>query len=384
VNVTTTTRLPAVPFVALDRLHRTIAPELTAAFERVLASSAFVLGEEVAAFEHEWATYCGTRHCVGVASGTAALSIALSAAGVGPGDEVVVPAHTFVATALAVVQAGATPVFCDVDAGTGLIDPASAAAVVTERTAAIIGVHLYGQAFDVEAVRALSAARGLLLVEDAAQAHGALRGQRRAGGLADVAAFSFYPSKNLGALGDGGAICTDDDALAERARMLRNLGQRRKGEHVVVGGNERLDGLQAAVLRAKLPHLDQWNAARRRHAALYREHLHGVDLLAEDDEGVPVHHLLPVRSRRRDALRAALSDEEIHTGVHYDPAVHRQPALARFAPRDRELPEADRWAAEVLTLPMDPTLTTEEILRAALTVSAYAASLQEGRTPGLP
>ena len=217
-------------------------------------------------------SYCGVSHCVGIASGTAALTLALRAAGIGRGDEVIVPAHTFIATALAVVHAGATPVFCDVDDGTGLIDPESAAEVVSPRTAAIVPVHLYGQACDMELVRALADARGLLVVEDAAQAHGAERGSARAGSLGDAAAFSFYPSKNLGALGDGGAICTDDDDVAERLRRLRNLGQRHKGEHSR-SAQRAARRAPGRVLRVKLRRLDACNAARREHAALYRDRL---------------------------------------------------------------------------------------------------------------
>ncbi|MFL5886334.1 MAG: DegT/DnrJ/EryC1/StrS family aminotransferase, partial [Thermoleophilaceae bacterium] len=231
-----------VPFVALSRMHEPIAGELRAAFERVLGASSFTLGEEVEGFEAEFADYCDARHCIGVASGTSALTIALVAAGIGPGDEVIVPAHTFIASALGVVHAGATPVFCDVDDDTGLIDAEAAADAVSDRTAAIVAVHLYGQVCDMAAVGSLAERHGLLVLEDAAQAHGATFDGRRAGSLGNVAAFSFYPSKNLGGMGDGGAICTDDDEIADVARQLRHLGQKAKGEHVRIGYNERLDG----------------------------------------------------------------------------------------------------------------------------------------------
>ena len=222
--------MPAsVPFAALGREHAAIADELRAAFDRVLGRSDFILGEEVERFEAAWAAFCGSAHCVGVASGTAALTLLLRAAGVGSGDEVVVPAHTYIASALGVIHAGARPVLCDVEEATGLIEPHAVEAAVTPRTAAILAVHLYGQVCDTPALERLAARRGLLLLEDAAQAHGAASGGRRVGGLGAAAAFSFYPSKNLGALGDGGAICTSDAELAERARRLRNLGQRRKG-----------------------------------------------------------------------------------------------------------------------------------------------------------
>src|SRR4051812_3031105 len=271
-----------VPFVALGREHAVIADELRSAFDRVVGASAFILGEEVERFEEAWASTCGTAHCVGMASGTAALTVLLRAAGIGRGDEVIVPAHTFIATVLAVIHAGAAPVLCDVERATGLIDADAAAAAVGPRTAAIVPVHLYGQLCDMRALTTLATRHGLALAEDAAQAHGAAFEGSPAGGFGAGAAYSFYPSKNLGALGDGGAICTNDGELAEGARRLRNLGQKTKGEHVAVGVNERLDGLQAAFLRVKLRRLRAANDKRRAHAARYRDALGGhVELLAE-------------------------------------------------------------------------------------------------------
>src|SRR3954447_19964571 len=249
-----------IPFVDLARQHAPLRTELRAAFERVVGASSYILGEEVGRFEDEFAAYCGASHCVGVGSGTAALTIAALASGIRPGDEVIVPAHTFIASALGLAHAGAVPVFCDVDPGTGLIDPDAAASAVTPRTTAILAVHLYGQMADMDAIRAVAQANGLIVLEDAAQAHGATYRRARAGSFGAAAAFSFYPSKNLGALGDGGAVCTNDPRVAEQARRWRNLGQLGKGDHAVLGYNERLDGLQAALLRVKLPHLDAWNA----------------------------------------------------------------------------------------------------------------------------
>jgi len=352
-----------VPFMSLERHHGPIAAELRQAFDAVLADGGFVLGAEVGRFEQEFADYCGVGHCVGVNSGTAALALALRAGGIGPGDEVIVPAHTFIATALAVEHAGATPVFCDVDPATGLIDVASAAAVTSPRTAAIVPVHLYGQVCDMDAVAVLAEQRGLLVVEDAAQAHGARWGGARAGSLGAAAAFSFYPSKNLGALGDGGAVCTDDEQLAARLRRLRNLGQERKGEHVELGANERLDGIQAAALRAKLGRLDSWNEARRSLAASYCERLEGsCDLLEVDPRGECVYHLFPVRVRERDAVRAALAERGIGSGVHYWPAVHRQPPFADRGAGEA-LPGAVRWSEEELSLPIFPELSESEVLQ---------------------
>ena len=354
-----------VPFVALGRQHEPLQDELRAAFERVLATDGYILGEEVVRFEAEFAEYCGTRHCVGVASGTAAIALALIAAGVGPGDEVIVPAHTFIASALGVTHAGATPVFCDVEPGTALIDADSAESVVSERTAAIVAVHLYGQACDMDALGALAERRGLALIEDSAQAHGARWRDRRVGGFGTAACFSFYPSKNLGALGDGGAICTDDDELAGRARALRHLGQRRKGEHEMIGFNERLDGLQAALLRVKLPHLDRWIDGRRAAAAAYREQLpDGLRQLEERPESPCTYHLFPVRTPDRDALAKALSEEGIGTGVHYHPAMHDHPPY-REQRRAGDCPEATAWAAEELSLPMFETLSADEVARVA-------------------
>jgi dTDP-3-amino-3,4,6-trideoxy-alpha-D-glucose transaminase len=355
---------PSVPFVALQRQHAALGHELTAAFDRVVRDSAFVLGDEVGCFEVEFAAACGVDACVGVASGTAALTLAINAAGIGPGDEVIVPAHTFIASVLGVLHAGATPVFCDVEGGTGLIDARSAETVVTERTAAVLAVHLYGQACEMDAVWTLARRHGLAVVEDAAQAHGSTYRGRSVGSLGTVSAFSFYPTKNLGALGDAGAVCTDDPEIAERARRLRDLGQRRRGEHVDVGFNERLDGLQAAFLRAKLPHLGAANRARREHAAMYRDGLHGLRVLEERDHTPSVNHLFPVRVARRDVARSHLAARGIETGVHYARAAHEHPAWdGVLASPPIALPEACSWAAEEMSLPMFAELRPDEIER---------------------
>jgi len=357
-----------VPFVGLSRQHAMLRGELRVAFERVVGSDAFILGAEVEAFEREFAGYCETAECVGVASGTAALGLALIAAGIGPGDQVVVPGHTFIASVLGVLHAGATPVFCDVERDTGLIDPESAASVVGSKTAAIIPVHLYGQACDMARINALARRHELFVLEDAAQAHGATCDGKRAGSLGDAAVFSFYPSKNLGALGDGGAVCTGDAQLAARIRELRHLGQRGKGEHAVVGYNERLDGLQAALLRVKLPHLDGWNAARRKHAANLREELGGGLVALGERPGTPcVYHLFPVRHPARDRLAEVLRTEGIQVGLHYTPAAHRHAAFDELPASSRpvELSEAEAWAAEELSLPMFAELTDAEVDRMA-------------------
>jgi dTDP-3-amino-3,4,6-trideoxy-alpha-D-glucose transaminase len=358
---------PAVPFVALDRAHARVEAELREAFDRVLRSSGFVLGEEVERFEDAWARWSGTEHCVGVASGTAAIALLLRAAGIGRGDEVIVPAHTFIATAIGVCCAGATPVLSDVEEATGLLDPDAAEAAVGPRTAAILAVHLYGQLCDMRRLTDLSQRHGLALFDDAAQAHGATCDERQAGTFGAGAAYSFYPSKNLGALGDGGAICTDDPSIARAARQLRNLGRERGGEHVVAGVNERLDGLQAAVLCVKLRHLAEGNRTRRAHAERYRSALGGrVRMLHERAWTPSVYHLFPVRVANRDAVAARLRDAGVGSGVHYASALHQHPALDGIAVRRQPLPEAEAWAAEELSLPMSPELDPGEVDRAAL------------------
>jgi len=360
-----------VRFVALERQHKDIEHKLHGAFLRLLCSSSFTLGEEVERFEHEFAAYSEVEHCVGVASGTAALTLILEAYGIGPGDEVIVPAHTFIASALAVAHVGATPVLCDVEEATGLIDPDAARAAVGPRTAAVLAVHLYGQTCNMAALEAFAKPQGLLVLEDAAQAHGARYCGHRAGSLGDAAAFSFYPSKNLGALGDGGAVCTDDDLLAARVRRLRNLGQRTKGEHVELGYNERLDALQAALLSVKLPHLDRWNHARQLHAERYRALLpEGVRVVHERPESPSIHHVFAVRVEQRDAVAAALRARGIETGVHYTPAVHAHPAWRGHVIVCGDVPQAEAWAAEELSLPMHPDLLPEEIGRVAEALQA--------------
>ena len=360
-----------VRFVALERQHAPIADQLRDAFMRVTTNNSFIRGEEVERFEAEFASYCDVNYCVGVSSGTAALSLMLRASGIGPGDEVIVPAHTSVASALAVVHVGAVPVMCDVDAGTGLIDPDAARVLVGSRTAAIIAVHVYGQACDIPAIEAIARPRGMLVLEDGAQAHGARLRGRPVGSLGTAAAFSFYPGNNLGALGDGGAICTDDGWLAARVRGLHNLGQQRKGDHVELGYNERLDGLEAALLRVKLLYLDGWNAARREHAIRYRQVLpDALRLLAERPESPCVFHLFPVRVKHRHAVAASLSLNGIESCVHYDSAVHRQPLWTGHECRHEPVPNAEAWAAEELSLPIHPDLEPDELERVAEAMQA--------------
>jgi dTDP-4-amino-4,6-dideoxygalactose transaminase len=353
-----------IPLVDLAAQHREIAAEVDEGFARVTARTAFILGDEVGDFEREFAEFVGVRHCVGVANGTDALELVLRAAGIGAGDEVVVPANTFVATALAVVRAGATPVFVDCDPLHHLIDVA--ALPLGARTKAILAVHLYGQMAPMEALAA--AAPGVMLLEDAAQSHGATRFGRQAGTVGFAAGTSFYPGKNLGAYGDGGAVLTESDEVAEKVRALRNYGSTTKYHHPVLGMNSRLDALQAVVLRAKLTRLAVWNGARRAAARRYDDllaGLSGVGLPRTAPGNEHVWHLYTVRVPRRDQVLSRLLAAGIGAGVHYPIPLPLQGAFAylRHAPGD--FPVSERAAAEVLSLPLFPHITPEQQARVA-------------------
>ncbi|HEX6665109.1 MAG TPA: DegT/DnrJ/EryC1/StrS family aminotransferase [Solirubrobacterales bacterium] len=352
-----------VPLFATRATLEPLLDEVAARQRAVLESGRYVLGPEVEAFEREFAAFVGVRHCVGVANGTEALTIALRALGVGPGDEVVVPALTFYATAEAVVNAGARPVFCDVDPRTFAMTAATAETAIGERTAALLPVHLFGNPAPVVELRDLAEAHGLRLLEDAAQAAGARLDGRRAGSLGDAAAFSFFPSKNLGGFGDGGAILSDDDEVAASARRLRAHGSPDRQLHTEVGYNSRLDELQAAGLRVLLPELERWTAARREVASGYAEAGLGelVELPLETGGGESCYHLYVVLSEERERLAAALSQTGVESRAYYTTPLHRQPALRPYAPAG-ELPGAERVAATSLALPMGPALTEEQIV----------------------
>jgi len=349
---------PHVPLVDLALQHERVAPDVQVGFERVFKITSFVLGPEVAAFEESFAEYCGVDHVVGVANGTDALEISLISAGVRPGDEVIVPANTFVATAEAVVRVGARVVLADCDENF-LIDPADIGHRITERTRAVMAVHLYGQIAQVEKIREV-VGPDILIVEDAAQSQGARRDGVRAGALGDIAGTSFYPGKNLGAYGDGGALMTRSSEFADLARMLRNHGGVRKYEHVVMGRNSRLDGLQAVVLSTKLAVLDSWNDERRAAAALYDE------LLAETDEVITpltlggnehVFHLYVVRVGDRDRVVAELNQAGIGAGIHYPQPIHRLAAFEFLGLADGAYPRSEQAAKEILSLPIFPGIT---------------------------
>ena len=360
-----------VPFLDLQRIHREIREPLEAAFHRVLDSGWFIMGPEVEAFEAEFAQYCGVQHCIGVGNGLDALHLLLRAYGIGQGDEVLVPANTFIATWLAVSQCGAIPVPVEPRSETYNIDPDALSAAITPRTRAIIPVHLYGQPADMDPINAFAVRRGLIVIEDAAQAQGAEYKGRRAGSLGNAAATSFYPGKNLGALGDGGAVLTDDASIANKVRLLRNYGSRIKYEHQATGYNSRLDEMQAAFLRVKLGLLDDWNARRREMAGKYTEQLRDVGLVLPwvPVWADPVWHLYVVRSSNRDALRAHLDRCGVSTVIHYPVPPHRQACYAGCS--NHSLPLAETLANEVLSLPMSPFLTEQEIAQVVEAVRTF-------------
>jgi dTDP-4-amino-4,6-dideoxygalactose transaminase len=353
-----------IPFQDLPLQIRNLRPELDPALEAVLRHGQFILGPEVGAFEQSWAEFCGAGHTIGVGSGTDALQLILRALGIGAGDEVITVANTFIATAEAVSYAGAKPVLVDCRLDDYLIDPTAVAAAITPRTRAIIPVHLYGQPANIDALAAVAAKHNLALIEDAAQAHGAtLRDGRRCGSLGVAAAFSFYPGKNLGAFGDGGAVTTNDEALARQLRLLRNWGSVVKYHHEVQGYNSRLDTLQAAVLGVKLRHLAAWNERRRTVTAWYRELLAGCGGIVLPVEaawtGRHVYHLFVLRvlERDRDAIGQALGERGVQTVVHYPVPIHLQKAYAELGYRPGAFPNAERAARSVLSLPMFPEMT---------------------------
>jgi dTDP-4-amino-4,6-dideoxygalactose transaminase len=334
-----------------------------AAIEEVLDSMHLFLGPNMQAFEEEFADYCGSRTCVCVGNGTDALHLALRAAGIGPGDEVITVAHTFFATTEAIVMTGATPVFIDIDPRTYLIDVTQIEARITCRTKAIVPVHLYGQMVDMDPIMTLAATHDLAVIEDAAQAHGAEYKGRRAGSIGHLGCFSFYYSKNLGAYGEAGAVVTSSSELAEKLRLFRDHGSKQRYHHQEFGFNCRIDEIQAAVLRIKLRHLDQWNRLRRAHATAYE------GLLSEAGVGLPViapdrthvYYVYVIRSAERDALQKTLADREIGTGIHFPIPVHLQPACKAFGYRTGDLPHTEQAAREVLSLPVYAELTKEQL-----------------------
>jgi dTDP-4-amino-4,6-dideoxygalactose transaminase len=354
-----------LPFVDLKAQHASIADEVEAAVQKVMTDSDFILGADVAAFEQEFARYCEAEHCVGLDSGMSALELGMRAMGIGPGDEVITPAGSFIASSSAISFTGATPVWVDVDPRTYNIDPNLIEAAITKRTKAIMAVHLYGQPADMDPILAIAARHGLPVIEDACQSHGARYKGRRTGSMGTFAAFSFYPSKNLGAYGDAGALTTNDRELAEKVRMMRNYGQRAKYDHVYLAWNRRLDTLQAAVLRVKLRHLDGWNQARRTVASIYRELMSETSVaLPFMAEGVEhVFHLYVIQVDDRQAVQDDMSARGISTGIHYPVPIHLQEAYRAQGAAPGSFPVTEGAAKRVLSLPMYPEMTEHDVRR---------------------
>ena len=371
-----------IPLLDLSAEYRSLKPEIDAAVAAVLDSGRFVLGPAVEAFERDFAAYCGVSHAVAVNSGTSALHIALLSAGIGRGDEVITVPFTFVATAAAIEYAGATPVLVDVDPDYYTIDPAAIERAITPRTKALMPVHLFGQPADMRAICEVAKRRNLVVVEDAAQAHGAEYEGRRVGSLGDIGCFSFYPTKNLGAYGEGGAVVTDNRAVADRLRLLRSWGERRRYEHSIRAFNYRMDAIQGAILGVKLKHLDAWIDARRRHAARYGELLQGVPVRTPRERSGARHayHAYSLRVADRNAWHAHLLERQIQTVAHYPLPVHLQPAYGDLGYRRGDFPVSEALADEVLSLPLFPQMTPAQIetvadaLRAGLPASVAYAS----------
>lgn len=366
-----------VPFLDLKSQYHSIRGEILAAVGEVFENTAFAGGPYVARFEEKFAEFCGCAHAVGVGSGTSALWTALLGLGVREGDEVITACNTFIATAEAVSFCGATPVFVDVDRETMTMDPAAFEAAITPRTKAVIPVHLYGQMCDMDPIMEIARRRGLFVVEDSAQAHGAEYKGRRAGSIGDAGCFSFYPGKNLGAYGEAGAVVTNNETLAARCRMFRDHGQRQKYHHSIVGWNDRMDGAQGAILEIKLKYLPEWNAKRRDAARLYGELLgdvEGVELPVEAPGRKHIYHLYEIRVNNRDEFMKAMADEGIGCGIHYPIPVHLQDAYRFLEIPAGSCPVAERCAERIVSLPMFPELTEEQVRYAAGKIREWAGS----------
>ncbi len=363
-----------IPFLDLKAQYNGIKPEIDAAIHSILDRSAFVQGAEVAAFETAFADYCTVKHCIAVNSGTSAPFLLMKAHGIGPGDEVIAPVNTFFATIEAIIHTGATPVLVDCDAETALIEPRLVEEALTERTKAIIAVHLYGQPADTDALLRVAHPRGVLVFEDAAQAHGALLRGRRVGSLADGASFSFYPGKNLGAYGEGGAVTTNDAHIARTVKLLREHGQAKKYVHEIVGYNERMDNIQGAVLGIKLPYLDGWNASRNALAALYGKNLPAwARPISVLPDRISAYHLFVIRVPNREAVQKALTKEAIGWGIHYPDPIHLLPALSSFGWRAGQFPVSEELSKQIISLPMYAEMTPDHVLRACEVLHGVSA-----------
>jgi dTDP-4-amino-4,6-dideoxygalactose transaminase len=363
-----------IPFVDLKAMHDEVRAEIDLAIKNVIDTSSYILGPEVEAFEKDFAAYCGTKHAIGLDSGLSALELSLAAAGVGEGDEVISVSHTFIATVSAIALVRATPVLVDVDPRTCLIDISKIEKAITPKTKAILPVHLYGQPADMDAILDIAKRKGLIVIEDAAQAHGAYYKGKRAGSLGLAGCFSFYPAKNLGALGDGGIVTTNDDRLAEKLRTLRNYGQTQKYHHAELAYNRRLDTLHAAVLRVKLRRLDAWNAMRQSAARAYAEALAGIADVAVPEalaDRTHVYHLYVIQHPRRDALADHLKAHGIATGLHYPIPVHQQECFKGGKVRCMDLTQTERLTPRILSLPMYPHLSAAQARTVASAIRAF-------------
>ena len=365
-----------VPYLDLKAQYQSIKPEIDAAIGRVLDSCQFVLGSEVAAFEQNFATFCGTSECIALNSGTSALHLALLAAGIEPGDEVITVPFTFVASVAAVLYAGARPVLVDIEPRSFTMDPAAVEKAITARTKAILPVHLYGQSADLDPIMDIARRHSLVVIEDAAQAHGARYKGRPVGSIGDMGCFSFYPGKNLGAYGEGGAVTTSNPEYARAVRMLRDWGQDRKYHHVLRGYNYRMEGFQGAILGVKLRHLNRWTEARRSVVQKYNELLADCDLKTpvEMPWGRHVYHVYTVRSTERDSRQAALTAAGIQTGIHYPIPVHLQPAYADLRYKRGSFPQSEKASREVLSLPLYPEMTDDQIHRVSQALTGLTAA----------
>lgn len=363
--------MTGVPLLDLKAQYTSIRSEIRDAVDRVMDSQQFILGPEVEAFEQEIAAYCGCRHAIGVSSGTDALLVALMALGVGAGDEVITPAYSFFATAGTIARLGAKPVFVDIDAATFNVDPNSIASKITSKTKAILPVHLFGQMAEMKEIKAIAERHGIPVIEDAAQAIGAERDGKRAGSVGDAGCLSFFPTKNLGAFGDAGMVTTNDSALAERVRMLRVHGYRSRYVNELLGGNFRLDAMQAAVLRVKLRYLDQWTEARQRNAAEYRKLLPEGVVLPLEEPGRHIYNQFVIRYSRRDVLMESLRQENIGCEVYYPLPSHLQPCFADLGHKPGDFPVSELAARESLALPIYPELSLEMLQRVSAAVAAH-------------
>jgi len=368
-----------VPFVDLQAQHYAIHDEVLEAVDGVISKGNFILGEPVSQLEAEFAAYCGTHYAIGVDSGLSALQLALEAFGIGPGDEVIVPANTFIATAAAVTFAGARPVLIDIDPSTYNVDLDRLKSAITSRTKALMPVHLYGLPVDMDSIMEIANREGLYVIEDACQAHGAYYRDKRVGSIGHAGAFSFYPAKNLGACGDAGMLVTNDPIVDERVRAMRNCGQRQKYYHTFAPYNHRLDTLQAAILRIKLKHLDVWNAARRSHAAEYNKMLGDSSVIAPVPiEGAQaVWHLYVIRCTNRDDMQTHLGKQGIGTGIHYPIPIHMQPYYQNLGYQLHDFPVTEGYATQILSLPMFPELSREAIEYVVAAIKSFVPSSAE-------